>query len=77
MTRNENCNVAGTCGLVEANIRGSRLKSDASGELTFNLPETESTKFANLFETLEKAKATMGILNFGLSVTTMEDVFLK
>ena len=77
MTRSDHCNVAGTVSLVEANIRGCRLKSDASGELIFNLPEAEAANFAKLFENLEKAKAEMGILNFGLSVTTMEDVFLK
>ena len=69
--------MVGTCSLVEANIRGAKLKSDASGELIFNLPENESPNFAKLFESLEQAKTEMGILNFGLAVTTMEDVFLK
>ena len=77
MTREDNCNVDGTIGLVKRDIEGVSLKSDASGELIFNLPDSAVKNFAMLFENLEKVKKEYGILNFGLSATTMEDVFLR
>jgi ATP-binding cassette subfamily A (ABC1) protein 3 len=43
----------------------------------FNLPESQSSQFAALFDALEHRKNSLNILNFGLSVTSMEDVFLK
>ena len=77
MTRDPHCDVRATKNLIREEVEGAKLKSDASGELVFNLPGSESKKFAKLFERLEQEKDGLGVLNFGLSVTTMEDVFLK
>jgi hypothetical protein len=57
--------------------QGSSLKSTANGELVFNLPMSEAKNFPALFEDLDKNKKNLDFLNLGLSVTTMEDVFLR
>ena len=53
------------------------MRSATSGEMIFNLPMSESKKFPALFETLEREKPQLDFLNLGLSVTSMEDVFLR
>ena len=58
-------------------IQGSSLRSTANGEMVFNLPMNESKNFPALFESLEQNKRSLDFLNLGISVTTMEDVFLR
>lgn len=77
MTRGTSCNVQGTTKLVEKYIHGATLKGTASGELIYNLPDSEVKNFPILFENLENVRNRFNVLNFGLSVTTMEDVFLR
>lgn len=52
-------------------------ESMAGNEVNYLLPEEERTKFSELFSHLEVNQARLGITGFGLSVTTMEEVFLK
>ena len=56
---------------------GVRLLSSAGAELVLHLPLTANPKLVQLFEMLEQGKASFGIQNYGLAVTSMEDVFLK
>ena len=63
--------------LVKKIIQVAEVKSNASGELIFSLPAADSKSFGDLFESLEQSKAEFDIGNFGLSITTMEDVFLR
>lgn len=46
-------------------------------ELSFILPESDVSNFPELFEQLEKSKEKLGVLGFGASVTTMEEVFMR
>lgn len=46
-------------------------------ELTFILPSESTSKFEQLFSELESRREELGINSFGVSVTTMEEVFLK
>ena len=71
------CDVEKTKLLVKDKIPSSELKSSATGELIFRLPSLESKNFGMLFESLETRKSQLDIGNFGLSITTMEDVFLR
>ena len=63
--------------LIRKVIPLAEVKSNASGELIFSLPAKDKKVFGELFEALEKNKIAMDIGNFGLSITTMEDVFLR
>ena len=77
MTLGGNCNVEQTESLVRECIQTAEVKSNASGELIFALPAADSKSFGALFESLERKKLDLDIGNFGLSITTMEDVFLR
>jgi ATP-binding cassette subfamily A (ABC1) protein 3 len=63
--------------IVKHFIPNSKLHSNISSEISFILPSNDSDKFSNLFEYLEKEKENLNIVNVGVSVTTIEDVFLK
>lgn len=63
--------------LVKGIIPSAKLNSDINAEISFILPSEEANKFSNLFETLEKNKDDLEIVNIGVSVTTIEDVFLR
>ena len=77
MTYGSSCNVEKTKTVVKECIKTSDIKSHASGELIFSLPDSERSSFGDLFKALEKQKNELDISNLGLSITTMEDVFLR
>ncbi|XP_055936833.1 phospholipid-transporting ATPase ABCA1-like [Argiope bruennichi] len=58
--------------LVTKNIPEAIVTNETAEEVSFHLTETTESEFANLFEKLEEKK-----VKFGVTVTTMEDVFLK
>ena len=51
--------------------------TDVGAELSYILPSASTVSFPELFDLLEAQKALLGILSFGVSVTTMEEVFIK
>ena len=55
----------------------STLSTRGGTELAFKLPRDESSSFAALLTALEERKGELGVLSCGLSVTTLEEVFLK
>jgi ABC-type multidrug transport system ATPase subunit len=63
--------------LVKRFIPNARLQSNINSEISFILPAADSDKFSSLFECLEVEKESLSIVNVGVSVTTIEDVFLK
>jgi ATP-binding cassette subfamily A (ABC1) protein 3 len=63
--------------IVQDNVWSSKFLSNIGTELTFLLPDDNSHQFPNLLDTLEMNKERLNINSFGLSVTTMEEVFLK
>ncbi|XP_046858898.1 phospholipid-transporting ATPase ABCA3-like [Xenia sp. Carnegie-2017] len=71
------CNVTDTASLVYNHVADAFQVSDVGAELAFVLPSQSSTGFEKLFQTLEQEKDELGISSFGVSVTTLEDVFIK
>lgn len=51
--------------------------SDVSAEIAFQLPLSEMGKFKGLFEELDKNIEKLKISSYGISITTLEEVFLK
>ena len=77
MSRGPVCDPQLVCHEIGLLVPGAVIKSEAIGELIINLPDEQIGQFAELFQFLEAEKERLDVLNFGLSVTTMEDVFLK
>ncbi len=55
----------------------AELLSDAGGEISFRVPFSSSTHFAEMFDTFELEKKNLGLTTYGVSVTTLTEVFLK
>ena len=51
------------------------LKDEIGSEISFIIPLQDTAKFSQLFEMLENSSEELGIESYGISHTTMEDVF--
>lgn len=51
--------------------------TESSNEVTFHLDDMKTDVFPKLFEDLDSNKDKLGVLSYGVSVTTLEDVFMN
>ena len=60
-------------------IKNDHALSVAAGEISYRLPFDQSDKFSFLFEELDRIEEdeNIGISSYGISVTTLEEVFIK
>ncbi|CAG2115476.1 unnamed protein product [Medioppia subpectinata] len=65
--------------LIVANISNARLERFTASEVFYILPPTETQLFPRLFDALERniAEENNFIQSFGISMTSLEEVFLK
>ncbi|RLN95673.1 hypothetical protein BBJ28_00006496 [Nothophytophthora sp. Chile5] len=63
--------------LVQRHVVQAVVTADIGAELTFQLPFEAASRFPALFREVEARQQELGILSFAISVTTLEDVFLK
>jgi ATP-binding cassette subfamily A (ABC1) protein 1 len=63
--------------LVHEHVPDAQLLSDVGAEISFQLPYEDSHKFAEFFDEIEAKKTELGVLSYGISITTMEEVFIK
>ena len=62
--------------LVQKHVAQAKLESSVGVEVTYSLPD-DTEFFEPLMSTLENDNDKFGITNYGVSITTMEEVFLK
>ena len=58
-------------------IPGAQIVSIAGSEITYKLPFDQTGTFSKVFAELEDNKDKIKLNNYGISVTTLEEVFLK
>jgi len=58
-------------------VPSAKLVGNISMEVKLQLPVKESPQFEALFQSLDSHKAELGIQTYGVSMTTLEEVFLK
>ena len=63
--------------LVQNVLPNFKLNSNINSEMSFLLSVEDSSKFPLLFDQLDQFKDELGIINVGISATTVEQVFLK
>ncbi|XP_045398713.1 phospholipid-transporting ATPase ABCA3-like isoform X2 [Lemur catta] len=71
------CDVDGISRLIHYYTPTATLENNVGTELSFILPKEYIYRFEALFTDLEERQEELGIVSFGASVTTMEEVFLK
>ncbi|GAB5368462.1 hypothetical protein AAMO2058_001321300 [Amorphochlora amoebiformis] len=65
------------CECVERHIPTATMLSIVAGEVAYQLPKKDSNKFADLFEDLDKHLVEYNVDAYVISMTTMEEVFLR
>jgi hypothetical protein len=63
--------------LVQQHIPSAQLLSAAGSEVSVRLPKEEASAFPAALRALDAATAQLGVSSYGLSVTTLEEVFLS
>jgi len=66
-----------TLRLIKQFVPGADVHSDVGAELSFSLPFESTRAFSNLFKALDEQLNNLGYTSYGISCTTLEEVFLK
>jgi ATP-binding cassette subfamily A (ABC1) protein 3 len=77
VVKDQSCDVSKMTSVVQQHVPSATLESEISAELSFLLPHDQSAKFESLFLDVEKKRHDLGVTSFGMTATTMEEVFLK
>ncbi|KAM6297369.1 ATP-binding cassette sub-family A member 10-like [Aegotheles albertisi] len=72
----ESCDLENVTALVKQYIPSVIFSGHSQYELRYKLPLENTNKFPDLFSGLDGC-SDQGIINYGVSMTTLEDVFLK
>ncbi|XP_061611302.1 ATP-binding cassette sub-family A member 5 isoform X2 [Phyllopteryx taeniolatus] len=76
MSVSERCDCQKIYSLVQQHVPKAKLTRQQEAELTFTLPFESRDRFAGLFSELD-SRPDLGLVNYGVSMTTLEDVFLR
>ena len=68
---------AGMRYFISSRIPDCKFLTDVGTEMVVQLPFTSSSKFAALFEALDQNDKQLGVRSYGMSVTTLEEVFIN
>eukprot|EP00928_Gymnodinium_smaydae_P017948 TRINITY_DN16841_c2_g1_i1.p1 TRINITY_DN16841_c2_g1~~TRINITY_DN16841_c2_g1_i1.p1 ORF type:complete len:2152 (-),score=460.50 TRINITY_DN16841_c2_g1_i1:58-5934(-) len=67
----------GAAEVVRRHLPEAELLSDVAGELAMRLPAGAAGRFPALFAELDARLDELGLVHYGLSMVTLEDVFLR
>uniref|UniRef100_A0A8D0V7G2 Cholesterol transporter ABCA5 n=1 Tax=Sus scrofa TaxID=9823 RepID=A0A8D0V7G2_PIG len=70
------CATESLSSLVKQHIPAATLLQQNDQQLVYSLPFKDMDKFSGLFSALD-AHSNLGVISYGVSMTTLEDVFLK
>eukprot|EP00457_Paulinella_chromatophora_P000142 gb/GEZN01000142.1/.p1 GENE.gb/GEZN01000142.1/~~gb/GEZN01000142.1/.p1 ORF type:complete len:1985 (+),score=306.96 gb/GEZN01000142.1/:58-6012(+) len=63
--------------LVKHYVPESSVLSDSAGEIVYRLPIRSAPRFADMFDSIDSDRKSLAIDSYGVSVTTLEEVFLR
>lgn len=66
-----------TIALVKNLVPDAEVNENLASEISFVLPAEQSSRFGELFKQLDAQKSVLNVTNVGISISTLEDVFLK
>uniref|UniRef100_A0A8C2MJ39 ATP-binding cassette, sub-family A member 14 n=2 Tax=Cricetulus griseus TaxID=10029 RepID=A0A8C2MJ39_CRIGR len=77
MVKTPECDVEKISQLIRDHIPTAEMEMNVAAELSFILPKEYTHRFAELFTDLEERQEELGIIGFGVSMTTIDEVFFK
>lgn len=63
--------------LIRSHLHNTQVLTSVGSEIIYSLPKNETQKFELLFKTIETNLDKLGVLTFGISVSSIEEVFLR
>uniref|UniRef100_A0A1Y1MCM6 ABC transporter domain-containing protein n=1 Tax=Photinus pyralis TaxID=7054 RepID=A0A1Y1MCM6_PHOPY len=77
MEKLETCDVSAVTALLQSHIPSVKVQSNIGSELSYLLPQEFSALFEGMLRDLETQSSELGVLSYGISLTTLEEVFTK
>ncbi|GIY06585.1 ATP-binding cassette sub-family A member 17 [Caerostris extrusa] len=77
VVKDQKFHLDGLTSLLRKYVPEVTLGNELEKEISFNLASDTNSSFGDMFEELENQKRNLGVTSFGITVTTMEDVFLR
>ena len=77
MVKEPNCDVGQVTALLQKHIPRAYVDQNIGTELSYVLPDEDSKLFPRMFEEFEAKHKDLLVSSYGISVTTMEEVFIK
>ncbi|KAK0046035.1 ATP-binding cassette sub-family A member 3-like isoform X1, partial [Biomphalaria pfeifferi] len=71
------CSVSAVTSKIRKHIDDAELTKENNQEIFYILPEDKVPRFSKMLSDLERSQHDLNIANFGLTATTMEDVFVR
>ncbi|XP_072932013.1 phospholipid-transporting ATPase ABCA3-like [Epargyreus clarus] len=71
------CNPQEILTFLKGYVPEVKLNTNIGSELTFTLPKEDIHNFPEMLRKFDEEKDSMGIASYGLSVTSLEEVFMK
>ncbi|POM60255.1 ABC Superfamily, partial [Phytophthora palmivora] len=71
------CKDSAVISFVTSRVPTAQLLSNVGSEIAFQLPLASSSTFASMFADMDDNLQKLGLLSYGVSVTTLEEVFIK
>ena len=77
MDKQEQCASEHITQFIRKHVDDVSLERESPAELVYGIKRGISKKIENLINALDEQKQTIGINAYGLSMTSIEDVFLR
>ncbi|XP_045497087.1 phospholipid-transporting ATPase ABCA1-like [Colias croceus] len=77
IVKEDTCNVEEVTKFFKTYVPDVRENTNIGSELTYILPNEHVSKFPNMLKKFEEEKAALKVSSYGLSVTSLEEVFMK
>ncbi|XP_044748783.1 phospholipid-transporting ATPase ABCA3 [Coccinella septempunctata] len=77
MEKSSSCDPEKVRELLKGYIPSIEIHSSVGSELNFLLPEDSVSAFEDMFKDLERSHKALGVNSYGVSLTTLEEVFMK
>ena len=77
MDKQDSCSSERITQFLREYVANVVLERESAAELVYGIKRGESKQIERLITGLEQQKQTIGINSYGLSMTTIEDVFLR
>eukprot|EP00644_Phytophthora_capsici_P017577 jgi/Phyca11/571405/estExt2_Genewise1.C_PHYCAscaffold_420119 len=73
----DKCDDKAVSSFITSYVPSAQILSNVGSEIAFQLPLHSSSRFATMFADMDRQLKSLGLLSYGVSVTTLEEVFIK